>query len=568
MRIAFVGLFPLAVIALIVAGIFRMRSPRARKSIDGHAVRRFFQYFLLYSLMVLSAVGLSGLLGRVLEGSALVLADKSDLARNLAFVVVALPLYLFLAFWTRRQIIQDPSESESFGWGSYLALTSITSLAVGMFALHDMVLWAFRINDFRGFAFARLLVWGSVWGVHWLVSLRFARLAGARFHLIIGSFIALVTVVFGVSQLISAAIHRVWNFGGETLFTAHGDSVTRASVTLIVGAPIWYLYWVRNFSRSKRDPLWYGYVLLVGVGGGLALAIVSASSVLYSGLVWLLGDPVISNAANHFHNLPTAIGGLCAGSITWWYHHVLLEDREVARTEVQRVYEYLMSGMGLLAAAGGLSMILVALVESLTTSHVLTGSGVTNALLAAATLLVIGSPVWWIYWHRIQVAILANPDEERSSLSRRFYLFILFGVGGIVAVVTLLVAVFVMFDDIFKGNFGTETIRRMRFALSILFTTGAISGYHWWIYRNEREAVSLGRVGPRLVILVGASDAHLVRSVSKLTGGRVQLWSKKDAQVENWNHESVIEALKESENEAVILLEDPTGFSVIPIELE
>lgn len=559
-------LFPIAVIVLVVFGIRRIRSGGAHGAVQGHSVRRFFQYLLLYGLIVVSALGLSGLLGRVLERSTLVVADKTDLARNLSFVVVGVPLYIFLALWTRRRFDEDATEAQSFGWGFYITLTSITSLAVGMFALHDMITWAFRVEDFRGTALSQLIVWGAVWGVHWWVHLRSVPSANSRLHHLLGSLIALGTVVVAVDQLISGAIQRIWDFGGEAIFISHGDPILRGAITLIVGAPVWYLYWIRHYSKSARDPLWYVYVLLVGVGGGLILWIVSASTVLYSALVWFVGDPGTSDAARHFRNVPAAFGAVCVGVIAWWYHHAILEeDRKTSRTEVQRVYEYLMAGIGLLAAAGGLAMILVALVEALSSSSVISGSGATNALLAAATLLVVGSPVWWIFWHRIQGAIAKSPTDEHTSPTRRVYLFILFGLGGIVAVVTLLVGVFFLFDDIFKGNFGLETIRRMRFALAILVTTGAISGYHWLIYRSERELMSVGQGGPRFVILVGPMDGELSRTISKMTGGRVQSWARKDSNTGTWVQDEVLQAIKQSHDDAVMLVADSAGMQTIPI---
>lgn len=560
-------LVPIAVIVLVVFGIRKIRSGDTQGALQGHSVRRFFQYLLLYGLIVVSALGLSGLLGRLLERSTLVVADKTDLARNLSFVVVGIPLYVVLAYWTRRRFAEDASEAKSFGWGFYITMTTVTSLAVGMFALHDMVAWAVRIEDFRAPALSRLIVWGAVWGLHWWVHLRSTPVESSRVHHLLGSLLALGTVVAGVDQLISGAIQRIWNFGGDAIFLSHGDPILRGAVTLIVGAPIWFLYWIKHYSKAARDPLWLLYVLLVGVGGGLIASVVSASTVLYSALVWLVGDVGMADAATHFRNVPTAFGAVCVGVITWWYHHAILEeDRRTARTEVQRVYEYLMAGIGLLAAAGGMAMILVALVEALTSSSVISGSGATNALLAAATLLVVGSPVWWIFWRRIQKAIEQFSVEEHSSPTRRIYLFILFGLGGIVAVVTLLVGVFFLFDDIFKGNFGQETIRRIRFALSILITTGAIAGYHWLVYRSERDLIVTGAHGPRLVILVGPRDLELVRTVSKSTGGRVQLWIRKDEQGGSWSTDDVMHALEQSRDEAIILIAESKGIQAIPIE--
>lgn len=560
-------IIPVLGIVAIVFGIRRLRSSDGHNPIQGHSVRRFFQYLLLYVLVVVGAVGLSGLLGRALDRSTLVAADQTDLARNLSFAVVGIPLYIVLALWTRRKFAEDQSEAKSFAWAFYIALTCLTSLVIGMLALHEMIAWAVRTNDYRGSALARLIVWGAVWGSHWWIHLRVSPEGSSRAHHLLGSLIGLGTVVVGLDQLISAAMQSVWHFGGDAIFPSNNNLILRGAVTLIIGAPVWYLYWVRNYSKSTRDPLWIGYVLLVGVGGGIVMAVVSASTVLYSILVWLIGDSGAATAAIHFQNVPVAAGLIVVGTLTWWYHHAILEeDHKATRTEVQRIYEYLMSGIGLLAAAGGVAMILVALLEALTSSSVIAGSGAKNALLAAATLLMVGSPVWGIYWRRIQTAIKVLPNDEHLSPTRRVYLFILFGLGGIVAVVTLLVGVFFLFDDIFKGNFGIETLRRIRFALSILLTTAAIATYHWFIYRSERDLVSTSNRGPRYVLLIGPKDADLVHSISRLTGGRVQSWLRTDEQVADWPKREVLELLENCKDESVVVIADSKGVQLIPAD--
>lgn len=560
-------LVPVLFIIAIIFGIRRLRTAEGHNPIDGHTVRRFFQYLLLYVLVVIGAVGLSGLLGRALDRSTLVVGGQTDLARNLSFAVVGIPLYLALAFWTRRKFEADKSESTSFAWGFYVTLTCLTSLVVGMFALHDVIGWAVRTNDYRASALARLVVWGGVWGSHWWIHLRVSPKVSWRAHHLLGSLFSLGTIVVGLDQLISATMQRVWHFGGDTIFLPQGNSIVRGAVTLIVGAPVWFLYWIRNYSKSPRDPLWIGYVLLVGVGGGIVMAVVSASTVLYSVLVWFIGDSGAATAAIHFQNVPVAAGLVVVGILSWWYHHAVLEeDRKTARTEVQRIYEYLMSGIGLLAAAGGVAMILVALIEALTSSAVIAGSGAKNALLAAATLLIVGGPVWWVYWHRIQVIIKQAPSEEHLSPTRRVYLFILFGLGGILAVVTLLVGVFFLFDDIFKGNFGIETLRRIRFALAILLTTAAIAAYHWIIYKSERVLTSIGNRGPRYVLLIGPKDAELVHAVTRLTGGRVQSWPRTDEQVGDWPKQEVLKLLGDCQEGSVVVIADSNGVRVIPVD--
>lgn len=563
-------LIPVLFVALIVFGIRKIRSGDEQGEIQGHSIRRFFQYLLLYGLLIIAATGLSGLLNRLLARETLVTADQSDLARNFSFVVVGVPLYVLIAIWARRNFREDPAEQKSFAWSFYLTASSITSLTALMFALYETLSWVVGIADYRSESVARLIVWGGISGGHWWVGSRITPKTNSRGHYLIGSLIGLGTAVAGMSSLLAGTIARVLNLGADALFLPSADPIAKGVVILLVGVPVWILYWIKNFAKASRDPLWLAYVLLAGVGGGLVMAISAASMALYSTLVWFIGDPNSSYAAVHFRSVSDTIASASVGVLVWWYHHAVLEEdrRTKVRTEVQRVYEYLMAGIALVAAAGGLTMILVAIVESLIRASIIIGGGGggINALLAAATLLVVGGPVWWVYWNRIEIATEKSPKEEHLSSTRRFYLFVLFGIGGIAAVITLLVGAFLLFDDIFKGNFGGETIRRIRYALGVLITTGAISGYHWAIYRTEREHIVAGFRGPRFVLLIGAKDPDLAREISRRTGGRVQSWQRTDNAGGIWSQEKVTAALDATEEESVLLIAGPSGIEVIPVD--
>lgn len=536
---------------------------------DIHMVRRFFQYLLLFGLLVVTASGLSGLLGRALERGALVSGDQSELALSVAFTVVGLPLYAVLALWSRKRLAEDPREASSLGWTFYSTVAALTTLSVTMFALHDVLAWATQLEPYSGAALARFVVWGALWAGHWWLGTHVTPVSLRRVHLLLGSLIGLVTSVTGLSGMLAGVIRLVLGFDEGQVLAGPGDPILRGAVTFAVGAPVWALYWLRTTSHMERDPLWLGYVLLAGVGGGLVTAITSASTVLYDVLVWLLGEPATTSATVHFQGVPTAAAAAVVGTVVWWYHHTTLEEAgPVAggRTEIRRVYEYLMAGIALLAAAGGLTMAVAALVEAATgSSAVLVGQSAVNSLLAAATLLLVGGPVWWFYWRAIQYAARALPEAEHTSPTRRIYLFVLFGLGGVAAVIALLIGVYLLFEDILAGTFGSETIRSMRYAVGVLLTSGTVSAYHWTVYRAEREQVVATGHGPRFVLLVGPPDPQIARAVARSTGGRVQAWPRADGGGSPWSLEELQSLLSTATNEELIVLSDATGLHAIPI---
>lgn len=554
------------VVAVMAArkGGTRVETPGA----SGLGVRQLFQYPVLYGLLVVAAMGLSGLLGRLFENDLLVAGDEAALARDLAFSVVGGPLLVAVALWSRRLLKADPDERRSFAWACYVTAASLTSLLLAMTGLSQVLRWAVGLDEFSGFALAQALVWATGWAAHFRVLLRTVPPARAGVHHLLGSLVGLVVAATGLVQLLTGALRILLGLdGGDAVLAGSGNPMLKGLVTLAVAAPVWLVYWVWTASTLERDPLWLAYALLAGVGGGLVTAIVSASMLLYSVLVWLVGKPGPVEAAEHFSGAPGAAATLAVGVLVWWYHQAVLgSGGPQARSEVRRVYEYLMAGIGLLAAAGGLITVLAALVEA-ATGTTLVGNNAINTLLAAFTLLAVGSPVWWLFWKKAQAAARQAPVIELTSPTRRAYLFVLLGVGGVAAVIALIVAVYMLFQDFVAGTLDGETLRRMRFPTGVLITTAAVAAYHWTVYRADRAQAPepLGSHGPRYVLLVGPADERIAQAVARRTHGRVQSWTRTDDAPAGWAVDEVMAALEGTAADEVVVLAGSMGPLVIPV---
>ena len=93
---------------------------RASGSAQG-AVRRLIVYTILFALVTIAAIGVAGLLERLLGfSSQFVSGGTADLARSLAFALIGGPLaaVLWWAVWRR---LRDESERASLAWGLYIA---------------------------------------------------------------------------------------------------------------------------------------------------------------------------------------------------------------------------------------------------------------------------------------------------------------------------------------------------------------------------------------------------------------------------------------------------------------
>jgi hypothetical protein len=110
-----------------------------------------------------------------------------------------------------------------------------------------------------------------------------------------------------------------------------------------------------------------------------------------------------------------------------------------------------------------------------------------NAFATALTLLVIGVPLWWRYWSTIQRYRRSDTARELRSITRRVYIIGLFAIAGVVAIISLIVMVFLLFEDILEGTLGAITLNDSAIPLALLTTAGALSWYHFAVFREDRE---------------------------------------------------------------------------------
>lgn len=556
------SLLPLLLIFVVVRAI----TGRGKGAVGGHPVRHFFQYMLLYGLVVVSAVGLTGLLQRALPRSDTIYSSSSDLAASLAFTIVGIPLLLLMANWTRKRFAADPSEKDAFAWGVYLTFAGLTSLVVSLQAIQSVLNWLVDRSSDIAAPLATAVVWTSVWAVHWWLDRVVTPNGQTRLHHSIGSVISLLWAAVGLGLLVAAVLRVILPLQGDSILDTGGNAISSGATTFAVGAIAWLFYWVRAYGTAKRDILWDAYVMVVGVAGGLVTAVVAASVFLYKVLVWLVGTTATSQAADHFRSTPATAASIFVGLLVWWYHRaVLAEVARSGRTEGQRIYEYLVAAIGLIAAAVGLMVMFAALVETLTNSSTIAGdSGPRNTLLLAVTLLVVGAPVWWMFWHRVERAVAADRVVECDSPARRFYLFTLFGIGGTAAVISLLVAVYDLFNDIVTGDAGGNTVRSMRWALGVLLTTGAVAGYHWLVYRNERDVVGPRSTGVKYVLLAGAPDRSMVDAIEDATGAHVEVWTSSEPG-SAWSATAVLAVLADARSADVVVVSDQDTLRAISV---
>ncbi len=562
----FIGpLLPLIVLGIIIWAI--VAATRKRREVvtergGATSARRLFQYAIAYAAFVVAATGLSGLIGNLLSDT--VAERGSELAGPLAMTIVGVPVFFALARWIWHTHAADPTERNGVGWALYVNLALITALAAAIGSAFSTAA-DFIDADWRSAGIAGLVVWTGGWAGHWLAWRRLQPGLLPRLHLWVGSIAGLGVTAVSAGFVLTGLGERVLDAVSSGVAVAlTGEDVALAIAGVVIGALVWTWYWALHGLTAERSEGWYVTVLLFGVLGGLAAAVAGAGYGLYLVLEWFLGEPGTTSTVRHFQDLAAPLSALVVGLGVWSYHRAVVgPSAGRARTEIDRIYDYLVAGVGLATLAVSLAVLVVAFFDAVTPAAGEEGSTI-NTLLAAVTLFVVGAPVWAITWRRVQHLVATDGEVEIGSPTRRTYLFAIFGIGGAVAFGALIACLVLVFEAIFDERTGEELARDVAIPVALLITAAAGAAYHWLVYRAERPVTE--RAPRRDVLLVGDGPA-LGAAVAEQAHVRVRTLHRLDlAEGAAFDIEAIVQAIDRAEGEHLLVLAGDDEVRVVPYE--
>lgn len=567
----FGSFIPLLILGGIVFGVVKLMSKHDKETGEGAgvAIRRFFQYGVMLAMLVLTSFGVAGLIDAVASAGSRITVDATGTALSIAFVFVGLPVFVGLGIYTAHRLKIDPREQQSMGWAIYLTIVLFGSLVTVMSLTGAFLAELLDDGDIDRTITVYAVVWAVVWVGHWWAAQNRGDPQRLQAQMLLGSAAGLFAIFFGIAAGTTAVLTQIYDRLFQTSIVDAGiEPFAAPFIILVVGIPVWWWYWFRHGRHLNHGGLWLTYVLLLGVLGGAIAVIVGTGFVIFGVLEWFLGDPGTTSPASHFDFLPVAIGFMATGSASWLYHARLLGDRgDRRRTEVDRVYDYLLSGAGLVVAASGIATLITVSLKALADLG-LTSFQAGNATAAALTLLVVGIPLWWRYWSTIQRYRRTDADAELASVTRRIYIFVLFGVAGIVAVVNLIIIVFMVFNDILEGRFGSTTLDDASVAISLLITAGMIAGYHFTVFSEDRKALP-DVVEPTLLraTVVGSTTDPIVEAIRSDIGAKVTVLEVVSGTIAVRNIQEAMETLHSIEYSSVIVIpNEDGGYTIQPTD--
>lgn len=523
-------------------------------------VRRLVLYILLFVLVTLAAVGAAGLLGLLLdpgndEGS----GRTSNLARSLAFVIIAGPLALLLWRSLAKRLL-DPLESAATAWGLYLAAMYSTSLVVastGLFTLLGNLLaghtqgWAQELST--------AFIWAGVWWWHHRMWSDTRRSPRSLPHLsgVLASWYAVILVaaatVSALTLVFSAAIDSIFNSFSVGLPWWRG--VLAQLPWIVGGLALWWWHWKLNRLVTVRGGFADVALVLVGVLAAGAAALGGTGYLLYA-----LGRSAVHGSdAQSLAPVPLSLSAALVGALIFTLAWQELGSRSAETKTAARLVS---AGLGLAAMASGLGVCINALLAALTPP--LAGDRGIDLLLAGLIWLVIGALAWVWAW---------RPHKPADPRERRVYLVAVFGVSAVVALIALLFAGFRIFTFFLEpGSLVSGLLESVRAPLGLLAATLLVAIYHFAVWRSDKalipdaEPASSGTVGS-IILVAGEDSPELRKALSAKTGATLQVLLRTGEGYQATADE-LVAALDAAETESariLLLVEGPGSVQVIDL---
>ena len=552
------GLVAVVAVALVVAVVTLVVRRPGRDT--GRSLRSFFRYGILLVLMVLAGTGVTGLVTFADPDG---VTGPEYVAFMLACLIVGGPGLFLVSRRVRRDL--DRSERAIPGWEIYLVVAESISLVT---AATGAYFWGEGLAEarFRVSAAGVMVVWGAIWYLHHALAGRRGRAGRLRYGVLLGCLIGLATGSAFAILFLERVLGRLYDGStGVVVVVGTPEPILSALIGLVIWGSVWVRYWWFIWIHEERTVLRRAYAQLLGVVGGLLVALTGVWRLAYRILDWLVGDSP-EPAWSHFDEMPLAVALTVVGGVVWYYHRTVLASRgSVERAEVDRVHEYTVAGVGLVTSVSGLASVIAASVQALLPADLVNPSHRSD-LVAAVTLLLVGGSLWWRYWTSAQRSRRSHPAAEIRSPTRRIYLVCVFGAGGVLAIGSLFVLVFRLLTAPFEGAPVTTTLFTIRWPLALALAVGMAAGYHRAIRRADLAEIpdeEAPRATLRSVVLVGSGGREIAELVEKQTGVSVRVWERSDTDVA-LSAGQVMAAIESADHERLLIVARPDGAEVIP----
>ena len=519
------------------------------------SIRRL--YFYLVALISIEVVvwGLVGLLRSIVDQT--VSGGAEALAQALALILVGVPIFLVHWLWAQRVSARDEEEKTASLRAVYLyaiLLGTLIPVVQNTLSFIDRSLVQTTglgieraFDSFREQTLAdnliAILMNGIVAAYFWnVLRSEWATLSDKenfsdvrRLYRYIWMLYGLLMTVFGAQQV----LRFLFYIPGDILGELGREIVVNGTALILVGTPVWVYAW-RVIQDSLADPAEMGSTLRLGILyllslGGVITVITAAWTVVNILLTSLFGGDTTFRDFIREIGAPLSIG--IPLSVVWAYYghwltrHIEAVGDKVRQAGMKRIYNYILSFIGLVVAFVGVSMMFAFLIDIVTNLDFITNDFLRSSLVNSISSLIVGLPLWLMMWRPMQAEAMAQNemgDHARRSVLRKTYLYLaLFAsvIGGMATAVGLVYQLIIVVLDGFTGDsFANEVLNLTQ----LLFLFSVVLVYHLYVLRRDGTSTA-GQLAEKqsafnvLILDSGEGFADSIKSTLGRLGSKMQI---------------------------------------------
>ena len=508
-----------------------------------NTTKRLYFYGVSFVTLVVAANGVVLLVQFLIEQvtQSTIAGWDNQASLGLSMVIVGAPLWVLHWHYTQRQTARQPDETASTLRKLYLYGVLFTASLVVFIAVHSLLFQVMGGDNFSAYFVGQALVWGVVWGYHWSVERQeqaaMSGLTLKRWYMYGTSVYTLIVLFGGVIGVVTVLFQWSYDNLFQTSVIISDGGVWNSTMqdgiaSLVTGGVWWGFHWFYLARSDVESTLRQVYLNLFAFLGGAITALAAIGTVLYTVIRWLLGETESPAASDHFRVVTEAVPFLFAGIVLLIYHWQALQDESrllAGRLAgAKRSFGYVMSAIGLGAAAVGISLIVGAVIGLIlpeSSASIAGAEPVRDQLAFALTAIIIGAPLWYWYWPRMQRTVREGGAEERGALARRIYIYGVLGVLALAGIGSLIGFLTGLFNDLLRGDLTVDFLRNGRWLLGIIAGAGALLPYHWQVLREDQRKGGEPVSGLKFVTLLAGGDSasELAKRLKEALGVRIRL---------------------------------------------
>lgn len=476
------------------------------------SIRRLYFYLVAFISIEIVVWGLVGLLRSMVDDT--ISGGADALAQALALILVGVPIFLVHWLWAQRASARDEEEKTAsiravFLYGILIA--TLIPVAQNLLSFIDRLFVqttglgvgrAFRpfseqtIADNLIAIVINLIVAGYFWNVlnrEWPTLTDKENFSDVRrLYRYIWMLYGLLLTVFGTQQ----ALRFLFYIPGDVLGGMGRETVVNGIALLTVGTPIWVYLW-RVIQDSLADPAEMGSVMRLGILyllalGGVITVITTVFIVVHTVLNVLFGDDlsftqVIGEVGGPI-SLGVPLGLVWAYYGHWLRRHIEAVSDRVRRAGMKRIYNYILSFIGLAVAFTGVATLFNFIIDVITDFGVSFNDGLRGNLTASISSLIVGLPLWLTMWRPMQAEALAEGemgDHARRSVLRKTYLYIVLFASVIGGMATAVALVYQLLRVVITGDGGSGFVNTVLNLAQLLFLFIVVLLYHLNVLRAD-----------------------------------------------------------------------------------